>query len=604
MSKNEKPKLEPRVSRRELVKLASAGAVATATLGATEAVAAGLQSLRFDEEVDVLVVGSGAAAMVSAVAARNAGATVLIIEKAAIPGGTTARSGGGAWLPNNSDLQKAGKPDDRTATLNYMARASFPHLYTPGHETLGLPKQHFELFAAYFDNAAPAIAALEKLDALHLDGEKRDLPDLYVEPEPVPNFKANPARTMFPRVVEGSVPAPGAEFIRQLKTWTDAHGVKLLTSTRVTSILQNDKGEVVGLQATKKDGKVLSFRAKKGVIFGSGGFTNNREMVLQFQPFGTYGGCAVPTNSGDLVTMAGAIGAQLGNMNGAFRVEVVVDQALEYSSIVTDVWQPCGDSMMYVNKYGVRSVNEKRNYNDRSRAHFTYDPTKGEYPNQIQVMVWDQRTAELHAGNFPVPPAEANAPHVVSGKTIEELTANLNAHVESLKNKVGPLANIGVWRLDKDFAANLKKTIERFNGFAKTGVDEDFGRGRNAYDRQWHALQFSQHAPSTKWKDATPNITMAPFQPQGPYYATLIGAGTLDTNGGPVIDGNARIVDTNDKPIPGLYGAGNCVASPSATTYLAGGNTIGSALTFGWIAGNDAAKQPVKAANKVRNGRV
>jgi hypothetical protein len=278
-------------------------------------------------------------------------------------------------------------------------------------------------------------------------------------------------------------------------------------------------------------------------------------------------------------------------MNGAWNAQVPLEPALESPSTPDDIWQPIGDSMIMVNKYGKRVVNEKRNYNDRTKVHFYWDPVEQEYPNQIICMIYDQRTLELFANSpdtYPIPSPGTSEKYVIQGKDWEDLALNIRQRV----NELAP--RIGCWRIDQNFEVNLKATVKRFNNFAKSGVDEDFQRGEFPYDIEWHSKVFSIPGKDTKWpKNDGPNVTMYPLADEGPFYCILVAAGMLDTNGGPKIDTGARILDTENNAIPGLFGAGNCIAAPMPN-YIGGGATLGNALAFGYVAGLNAAKEPVK----------
>lgn len=599
MPKNDKKQQilgESRVSRRDFFKKAGVGVVAGAVAGAvTFKDSVAYAQGAWDRDVDVVVVGTGAAAFSAATTARAEGASVVMLEKAPVAGGTTARSGGGYWIPNNRDLRSNGIDDPREDAIRYMARYSYPHLYNPGAENLGLPKLQYDLIASFYDNASPAVEHLEAIGSLRSEAQLPGLPD-YAEHLPENKVPLG-GRTMYPVRGPDAAGGGGAEMIRQMQTWALENGVQILTGHRASRIVKDEAGAVIGIEATTTDGTTITFHARHGVVFGSGGFTNNRDLVLQFQPFGTYGGCAVPTNEGDFVHMATEAGAQLGNMNGAFRLQVVLDQALEYSSILTDIWQPPGDSMILVNKHGRRVVNEKRPYNERTRAHFDYDASEAEYPNRFLFMVWDQRSAELYANRFPIPAAGTEAPFVVQGANAEELATNLAAHIDGLSSKVGPLASVGAYELGDDFVQGLRESIARFNAFARHGHDGDFGRGSYPYDVQWHQFVFSTPNEGTGHELSTDNITMHPLAESGPYYASILVAGTLDTNGGPVTGPNAQVIDTHGRPIPGLYAAGNCVASPSAHAYWGGGSTLGPAVTFGYLAGRHVVQEPPRDAD-------
>lgn len=442
----------------------------------------------------------------------------------------------------------------------------------------------------FYDNGSQAVDLFAQIGALQsLQYETID----YVDH--LPENKVPRGRTCAPKKADGTRGA-GAELISQLSAWINSHNVQVLTSHRAQQIIVNNENQVIGIEALKTESAtptVVNIRANKAVIFGSGGFTHSPDLKLQFQPGPMYGGCAVITNEGDFVYMAQAVGARLGNMTGAWNAEIPLEPALDSPSTPNDIWQPAGDSMILVNKYGRRVVNEKRSYNDRTKVHFYWDAVSQEFVNQILVMVYDQRSRDLYQGapgGYPIPPAGTTASHELSGQTLAELTQKVRARV----NQIG--SRIGAWRLDNSFDNNLSATVERFNGFANKGVDNDFQRGVHLYDVEWHSTVFSVPAKGTSWTlNDKPNIMMYPFQSKGPYYAILLAAGTLDTNGGPQTNELAQVLDTKGNPIPGLYGGGNCIASPTRY-YLAAGGTLGPALTFGYIAGKNAAKEPVKQA--------
>jgi hypothetical protein len=146
--------------------------------------------------------------------------------------------------------------------------------------------------------------------------------------------------------------------------------------------------------------------------------------------------------------------------------------------------------------------------------------------------------------------------------------------------------------LADDFALQLKASVARFNDLARRGKDEDFQRGETPIEPFFH-----QFGPQPVLNNPHPNPTLHPLADDGPYHAILLVAGTLDTKGGPCIDGDARVLDARNRPIAGLYGAGNCVASPTGPAYWAGGATLGPAITFGALAAEHAMRHASSEPN-------
>ena len=571
------------LTRRQVLAGAGASAI-TVSLGAiTLNSPAAEAAVEWDHETDVLVVGSGAAGCSAAVTAHRNGDRAMVVEKAPITGGTAAKSAGVLWIPNNFALKARGIQDRKEDCLRYMVRFSYPQHYDPSSATLGISQDAYRLLEAFFDNASDAV------DSLRADGDLRiaewrmfalDRPATdYLDH--VPENKVPAGRALGPQQEDGTM-GLGAELMGQYRVALERRKIPVLTGHAAARLLRNAEGRVIGLEC-EADGKRVAVRAHKAVIFGSGGYAHNTAFVERYQSSpGLLGSCAMPWSTGDFIDIAGAAGARMGDLSTAWRTQIVLENALRARTLGAGVFFPPGDSMVQVNRYGLRVVNEKRNYNDRTEIHGYYDASQAEFPNRYLFMIYDQRSAEAFAGSHPLPSDPAVSPWVLSGGSLPELAARIASRLVEIKDRTGGFS------LGPDFVANLEQTVQRFNGFARAGEDKDFERGKAAYDNEWH-LVFSPLASGTSQPpNPFPSVTMHPFSDQGPYHAIILAAGALDTSGGPAIDAHARVLDTNGAPIPGLYGAGNCIASPSGEAYYGAGHTLGMATTFGYIAANAA----------------
>jgi succinate dehydrogenase/fumarate reductase flavoprotein subunit len=563
---------------RQVIVGAGALSIGAVTLRSSRAESA----LQWDHETDILVVGSGVGASTAAITAHENGDAVMVLEKAPITGGTSAKSAGVLWIPDNFTLKAKGIEDRKEDCLKYMARFSYPESYNPADPILGLSTREFELLEAFYDNASRSVDSLRGQDALNvaewrmffLDRPATDYLDH------VPENKVPAGRAIGPLKEDGSM-GGGADLMRQLNGAVKERGIPLLTNHRAMRLILNREGRVIGLEAETGDSTVR-IRARKAAIFGTGGYVHNPEFVGMYQASRLWGSCAMPWATGDFINMAGAAGARMGIMSSAWRTQVLLEEALQSSKLAAGVFFPAGDSMLQVNRYGVRVVNENRNYNDRTEAHGVYDPSSAEFPNQLLFMIYDQRSAQAFAGVYPIPADPENTNYTIKGDSLADLAEKIDARLGEIAAQTGGVS------LAPSFTANLEKTIKRFNGFARSGKDEDFQRGKAAYDSEWHQV-FSPMKADSGWPaNEGPSITMHPLRDEGPYYAMILAAGALDTCGGPAIDASARVLDTGDKPIPGLYGVGNCIGSPSGEAYWGAGHTLGLSLTFGFIAANAA----------------
>jgi len=537
-----------------------------------------------DRMVDVVVVGAGGGGFPAALFSRWLGNEVVILEKASEVGGTAKKAAFWYWVPNNAAMQAAGTADPKADFLRYVARLSRPTHYDPDSPTLGLSAWDYDLCEAIYDNASAAtelLASKDTLPYIHCAG----VPDYWSE---LPEDKAPYGRVLLPEGARPTMSDGGEVAVRRFSAAAARDGIDVLTGHRVQRALTDGDGRVVGVQATRTDGSRVTIGARKAVIFATGGFTHNLELRQNFLSAPVYGGCAAVTNEGDFVYIAAALGAQLRNMNYAWMCPVSLEKAARKDPGLIGMFSVAGDSMIWVNKTGRRTVNEKLQYNELAQTFFTWDGVAGEYPNLVQIQVWDQRSQEHSAsdeyGRLIVPPTEDDS-HVIKGATLDELAGSIASRLAQYEQITGGL------RLTPDFSANLKASVARFNVLAATGVDDDLHRGERPVQQLFNG--------NVREEPGRTNPTMFPISESGPYYAALVTGGTLDTKGGPKTNRHGQVVDDQDQPIPGLYGVGNCVASASGQAYWAGGATLGPILAFAYLAAQAADRESVRSASGV-----
>jgi 3-oxosteroid 1-dehydrogenase len=270
-------------------------------------------------------------------------------------------------------------------------------------------------------------------------------------------------------------------------------------------------------------------------------------------------------------------------MNYAWMCPVPLEKAVARDPDLSGMFSVAGDSMIFVDKRGLRVANEKLPYNELAQTFFRWDPVTGTYPYLVLIQIWDQRAQDHSAsdeyGRLIVSPGADDA-HVIKGGTLAELAARVAERLARYERVTGGL------RLSEDFLPNLEASIARFNELAAKGVDDDFHRGERAVQLLFNG--------GVKEEPGRINPTLWPISDTGPYYAALVTGGTLDTKGGPKTTADGQVVDDMDRPIPGLYGVGNCVASASAQAYWAGGATLGPIISLAYRAALAASAEPVK----------
>jgi 3-oxosteroid 1-dehydrogenase len=571
-------------SRRQLLQGAASMALGASLLGGVAR-----QAQAAEQTFDVVVIGSGAAGMTAALAAAKRGLRVVVIEKAAKFGGSTARSGAGIWIRGNKVLQEAGILDTFQAALAYL-NSVVGAIISPERKTAYLVNgpeaisfiqretplrfRWMEGYSEYFPENPGGIADGASIEPQMFDGrllgaELSNLNPAYLATPPGLviyggeykwlNLAAVSAKGVavaaacvsryIDATAKGQIPLTmGQALAAGLRTGLMQANVPVWLNTSLIEVQFDATGRACGVNV-RRDGVLTSIKAQRGVVIAAGGFEHNLAMreAYQRQPIGTSWTVGASSNTGDGILAGQRAGAAVELMEDAWWGPVVPLPEGPYFVLAE---RTLPGSIM-VDAQGNRFVNEAAPYTDF--VHAMYDR------HAIPAwMIVDQRYRNRYlfrdrAPILPLPQAWFD-----SGAVVKDLT------LEGLATKIGMKSNA------------LRNTVQRFNDFADAGKDLDFGRGDSAYDHYYGD-------PAIRPSSSLRALRLAP------YYAFKIMPGDLGTKGGLRTDERARVLRANGSAIPGLYAAGNSSASVMGNSYPGAGATIGPALTFGYIAGNDLA---------------
>lgn len=558
--------------------------------------------LQWDQEFDLIVLGAGGAGMTAALVGAQEGLHTVVLERSGLVGGTTALSSGTLWVPGfdsesgtnlqasedarlylNALVAEKAAPEMRNAFLvnapkmmRYLAAhtqvrfrtyAATPdyHQHLPGaskggqaHEPLPFdastrpedfrkirwPLHELMLFGGMMVTRGEALRLLKapwSPDAIWLGMR---LCGRYVMD-----------RLRFRR---GSRLVLGNALVARLLASLADRGVEVRRLQMPKRLLRDAQG-IVGVLVDDR-GRELRLRARHGVVLAGGGFPANQEWcqrylpspVPQFSP-------AAETCRGETLQLALEAGGMLREPragNGLWFPSSINHRddgsVAIYPHIVLDRSKP---GLIAVNREGRRFTNEAVSYHAFGEALFRAHQNSPSIPAALIV---DSRFLRLYGLGIVRPKA-----------------LSVRSLVKSGYLKVGATLTELATRLGLDPAA-LEATVQTYNSYAETGVDLEFNKGENVYDR-------SNGDPSHQ-----PNPCIGKIE-VGPFYAVEVIPTPLGTALGLAANENAQVLDKKGDPIPGLYVCGNDMSSIMGGEYIGPGGQLGPGMTFAYIAARHAA---------------
>ncbi len=552
-------------------------------------------------DCDVLVVGTGASGMAAAITAASQGLKVLVVEKEARFGGTTARSGGWLWVPGTRLATEQGIHEVPGAARTYLQHEATTHFDAARVD-------------AFIDNGPKAIEFFTRKTCVQFD-----MPPVFPDYHAEAPGGAQGGRSMVARPFDGRAlgerikhlapPLPeltvfgmmlgsGKEiwhFMRAFRSLESFFYVAKRLSKHMLDVLRHGRGmmltngnalagrlakaamdlgipvwlsapvnklviagdRVIGAMV-EREGKTVQVNARVGVVLACGGFPHDvqrRAALFPHAPTGKEHFTPSPAgNTGDGLRLAEAVGAYVDPTipNAAAWVPTSVTKRPDGSAgVMPHFIDRAKPGVIAVTRHGKRFTNEANSYHDFVQA--LVAATKGDK----DIHAWeicDHATLRQYGmgcvAPFPLPIGRhLRTGYLKRGRTVEELAREIGVDAKALKS-----------------------TIDTFNQDAKNGDDPAFGRGSKAYNRYQGDAQ------------NMPNPCVRPIV-TGPFYAIKLVIGDIGTFAGLAVDEQTRVLDANRQPIAGLHAVGNDAASIMGGNYPGAGITLGPAMTFGYVAG-------------------
>ena len=550
----------------------------------------------FEETFDWVVVGSGGGSMASGLLMRKVGKSVLILEKSEFAGGTTAKSGGVIWMPNNPFMDPG--EDSLEKAIAYLDAVVGDDEDTPGTspekrrtyviegsrmiEFLvreGVALERCSVFwPDYYDELPGGCKSSRTVSAKPFD--KKELGEWA--PRLRQGFLEVPVR------LEDGLKLPFAKFRWEYKLlfakvaarialgkltgkhWVTAGaalqgrmlqaalkaGIDIRLESPVGELIVED-GKVLGVVATR-DGIPWRVGARLGVLVNAGGFAKNQEMRDRYMPGTRAEWSMVPDgDTGDLHRIMERHGGVLAQMDEMVGFQMTCAPGWE-----TDYVAPNAQAVtakphaILVDRTGVRYLNEGGSYEEYCERMLKRDAISPSVPSWA---ILDQQYMDRY------PLADGGLGKKIPAKWVEAGYIRQADTIEGLAGLIG---------VDP---ATLRATVDRWNGHVDKGADEDFHRGERRYD-QWLGDITREGRHMTLGR-----IDRAPF------YAVEVVPGDVSTYGGVVTDEHSRVLRADGQAIEGLYATGVSTASPMGRVYPGAGASVGPSMTFGWIAAKHAA---------------